>query len=132
MANIDVSMGPPPSGVRSWLPNKDGELVETTPAMTHDQLIEDAARAATARRVECRLASEDQRNGYEVGYAEGYIAALPPVLERVKALEAFVKTLAKEALNSTPGDALSRRDMIIRARAALNEPKPLNDKEIGA
>lgn len=52
------------------------------------------AREAVEERFKCRLATEDQRNGYEVGWAEGYIAARSSGWEDAKR-EAFEEAAKK-------------------------------------
>lgn len=58
--------------------------------------LEARAREATKARFATRLATEDQRNGYEVGWAEGYTSALqstpPPPSEDVAGLIARLRS----------------------------------------
>ena len=45
------------------------------------------------------------------------------------AMRGFVQSVAEQRLNDPPGDAMNRRDMIIRARAAMQAAQPIVDGE---
>jgi hypothetical protein len=75
------------------------------------------AKAAMKERFKLRMATADQRNGYEVGWAEGYIAR-SPVCE--DAMEELV-----EALRQIAGcESHHPKDVVAIARAAIAKALP--------
>lgn len=91
------------------------------------------AKVATEKRFECRLATEDQRNGYEVGWAEGYLAALSilpePSGEVVEAVKVALSPLVNEDMDPAMRDAWLT-DPATAAIAALASRPSADEKAI--
>ena len=105
---------------------------EPTPAPVVTDTTEAVARAICCARHRCEGCLGNGEGGCfdpELWMVEAAsaIQAAQPVL--TDAMRGFVQSVAEQRLNDPPGDAMNRRDMIIRARAAMQAAKPVVDSE---
>ena len=70
----------------------------------------------------------DHEHGRVTGQAGASVPAAQTASEGLDT-DALIEAIAAEELNNPPGNALTRRDMIIRARAALSAIRPTLDAD---